>query len=115
MVSVHNQSLHLEKSSDSNYLSFYQFPDKLKESSPVVKVHIECYHNNTSSSVGSENGNPLTKYGELYTTFKQNFIFFRNEKVISYTDELEIPLTSWSDNTSWPSLEGLAIQVDKYI
>ena len=52
---------------------------------------------------------------ELYTTFKQNFIFFRNEKVISYTDELEIPLTSWSDNTSWPSLEGLAIQVDKYI
>ena len=48
-----------------SYLSFYPFSDKLKESSPVVKVHIECYHNNTSSSVGSENGNPLTKYGRI--------------------------------------------------
>lgn len=66
--------------------------DKLKESSPVVKVHIECYHNNTSSSLGK--GNLLTK----------------NEKVISYTDDLEVPLTTWVDKTSWPSFEGLALQ-----
>ena len=36
---------------------------------------------------------------------------FRNEKVISYTDDLEVPLTTWVDETSWPSFEGLALQV----
>ena len=36
---------------------------------------------------------------------------FRNEKVISYTDDLEVPLTNWVDETSWPSFQGLVLQV----
>jgi len=71
-----------------------EYFEKLKQNGPVVKVHIECYHSSTSTSIGSGGSNLLTK----------------NEKIITYTDQQEVPLTGWSDVTEWPTLTDLASQ-----
>ena len=90
------------------------FSEKLKENGPVVKVHIECYHSSTSTSIGSGSSNLLTKYEHITIKCKKrvNFPFsHRNEKTITYSDQQEIPLTGWTDETEWPAIKDLADQV----
>ena len=39
------------------------------------------------------------------------FVFlFRSEKVVTYTDSRDFPMTSWSDVSDWPPLDTLAMQ-----
>lgn len=85
--------------------------EKLKQNGPVVKVHIECYHSSTSTSIRSGGSNLLTKY-VTYILLRLFLCVFRNEKIITYTDQQEVPLTGWSDVTEWPTLTDLASQVN---
>ena len=32
-------------------------------------------------------------------------MFFRSEKCVTFTDHMDLPLTSWEDMTDWPVLE----------
>ena len=35
-------------------------------------------------------------------------VHFRSEKVVTFTDHMDLPLTGWSDLSEWPELDSLA-------
>jgi len=67
--------------------------EKIKTSPPVHRIHIECFHTNTTAALNTR-GN----------------IFTRSQKVVTYCDHRDFPLTSWSDLSDWPPLETIANQ-----
>ena len=46
----------------------------------------------------------------METTDTESPGLFRSEKIVSFTEQQQIPLTSWRDETEWPRLEDLAGQ-----
>lgn len=67
--------------------------EKMKASPPAHRVHIECFHTSTTSALNTR--------GRILT---------RTNKVISFTDHRDFPMTSWSDMSDWPVLETMAAQ-----
>ena len=43
-----------------------------------------------------------------------SLVTYRNERVVTFTDQQEIPFTNWTDETEWPLLDDLAGQVKRF-
>ena len=87
----------------------FECSEKLRECHPVARIHIECFHSSTTSALGEGTSNLLTRWRCRHCRSQSESVgVFRSEKIVTFTDQQQIPLTSWTDETDWPRLEDLA-------
>ena len=86
------------------------FAERLKQSPPVHRIHIECYHT-TTMAVTNTRGSIFTR-SQVSVPLRPKFSLHicRSKKEVTYCDHMDFPLTSWSDLSEWPHLETLANQ-----